>query len=104
MTGWTFRTFATSSSGPMPKNILFWNGRLIIAAPGSGTPCEIGLALRERGRGHANVLFRTRRRLPEAQLPMVCCSFSIAWSIVNVAGRWLGGNSSNVARNLATPA
>jgi hypothetical protein len=34
ITGWMFSTFATSSSGPTLKKVLFWNGRLIIAATG----------------------------------------------------------------------
>jgi hypothetical protein len=27
MTGWMLSTFATSSSSPTPKKVLFWNGR-----------------------------------------------------------------------------
>jgi len=38
------------------------------------------------------------------QLVMFCLSFSITWSMVNDAGRWLGGNSLKLCRNLATPA
>jgi hypothetical protein len=38
------------------------------------------------------------------QSPRFCFSFSIAWSMVKLAGRWLGGYSLNVARNLATTA
>jgi hypothetical protein len=34
ITGWMFNTFATSSSGPTSKKVLFCNGRLIIAATG----------------------------------------------------------------------
>src|SRR6516225_3383677 len=33
-----------------------------------------------------------------------CFIFSTAWSMVKLAGRWLGGNSLNVSRNLAVPA
>jgi hypothetical protein len=34
-----------------------------------------------------------------AQSPKPFFNFSIAWSMVNVAGRWLGGKSLNVLRN-----
>ncbi len=55
-------------------------------------------------RGLKNPRRVLRATILALQSPICCFSFSIAWSIVKVAGRWLGGNSLNVARNLATTA
>src|SRR5262249_22263520 len=58
-----------------------------------------------RGRAGRPVDVRPEARPHPAHFPPnPCFNFSIAWSTVNVAARWLGGNSLNVSRNGPTAA
>ena len=85
-----------------------WSGRSERCGHGQPrhvNPVHLGFSAEvPRSKSAGRMFVRPASRGGRQLGPMLCCSLSIAWSIVKEAGRWLGGNSWKVDRKRATPA